>query len=404
MLSKRNNKNICIIFVLLCIGFLFKIRNTVNTPYLTGGSGGIWNIVTIIIYALWIKNLIDTKKVVLNSTAVFAFLYSYFAFFNALINMGNFSVSYIYNVFTIFYFFIIFSLFKNLSSKAEIFDKTYNVYIISGLAISIFVMYHILKHYNMPDNAMYVVTDVYYALNMMPLVLLSKNKWLKGSGVVVTLTLLILSGKRTGLVALLFGFMCYFLIMAYCDKDKKIIKAKKNQHYIFKLVLMSFFVIITFNFLSAKFELNLLERLIMAVEEGEGGREIIWSAIINAMNEAPISKWIFGHGIKAVTILMGSKNALAHNDYLEILYDFGFFPLVMYICFQISILFKTINLIIKRNPLSANLAFCLVIYLFMSFFSNYVIDATYITYNMISIGIIYGTIERGTLDVSSSNK
>lgn len=47
----------------------------------------------------------------------------------------------------------------------------------------------------------------------------------------------------------------------------------------------------------------------------------------------------------------------------------------------------------QKNQYASILVFALVIAMFLSMFSNYVVDATYITYCMIIFGLIFGVIE-----------
>ena len=401
MTNAKQNRTMCIMFVLLCIGFLLKIRNTANTLETAGSSGGLWNIVAIIIYGYWFWGFIQKKSFTYNATVGFGVVFSLLALLNSFANATSFSVSFLYNCMTIFYFLIIFSVFRDFGEKTDLSKTTLNVYTICGLIIGVFVLYHILLHYNNPSVDMYVITDVYYALNMVPLVLMSKNKLLKNGHLILTAVLLILSGKRTGFISFLLGMLVYYLVTAHCGEAKvgqkhNKEKQKKNSFVLLKIVFIGIALLGIFVYLTQRFELDLYERLIIAFEEGESGRDRIWSKIFEAMNNASLGEWLFGHGIKTVPILVGSKNALAHCDYLEILYDYGIGSLIAYIGFQLSIIFKTLALIIKKEPMAANLAFCVVIYIIMSFFSNYVIDATYITYNMITIGLIYGLVGRKT--------
>lgn len=397
MTDAKLNRTMCWMFVLLCIGFILKIQNTANTPVTAGSSGGIWNLVTIFLYGYWVLQLMQNKTLTYQGTMFFGFLYSFFAVFHSFVNINGFSISFVYNVVTIFYFLIIFSIFKKFGENTNPTEKTLNVYILCMLAVGLFVLYHILMHYNARLDDMYIVTDVYYALNMLPLALLSKNKALKSSSVVLTAVLLILSGKRTGFVAFLLGMLVYYMVTSHCGEakvERNNVTKKRNGFVLLKILVIGLFMAAIFVYLSKKFELDFFKRIMDAFENGESGRDRIWTKIIEAMKNATLGEWVFGHGIKSVPALMNSKNSLAHCDYLEILYDFGLLPFLSYIGFQLAIIGKTLHLIRIKEPLAANMAYCLVIYLFMSFFSNFVIDVTYITYNIITIGLIYGITER----------
>lgn len=384
-LFKKTNVS-ALMYLLLGAGFILKIRNTANTPNVTG-SGGVWNLVTIILYAFWIFAMLN-GNVVIKKYGAYATLFGFFAMVSSVVNAQTLSVSFIYNLAIIPYFMIVLSLFEEWGKKYG--EKILNlgVYAVTFFAIALFVGYFMMG-YQATDDRMYVVTDVYYPLNMLPLMLLMKNKSVKYAAVGLTGFILILSGKRTGFVALLLGLFVYYIVSAFCGRN-----LKEKSKLIVGMVFAAIVIVLLFSYLTAYFDLDFLERLEIALEEGEGGREEIWGKVVIGLKESTPVELLFGHGLKQVPVLIGSKNALAHCDYLEILYDYGILSLCFYIGFWLSIIGRVIKFIRKKSEYAGILAFVLVIAMFLSTFSNYVIDATYITYCMINLGLIFGITER----------
>lgn len=371
---------ISLIFILLCVGFLQKINNTAHTESATG-IGGVWNVVTIFIYAC---RLLFFKSKRLPTYYISGVLFCFFAILASILNVQSLSVSFLYNILIIPYFLIILHLFE---LAGEIYGRRLlenKWYYISYFAIAVLVGIY-LYGYLSSNGIRYVVTDAYYLLTMLPLLLLSKNKWIKYGGIVSASIVLLLSGKRTGFVAFVVGLLVFFLIDGYCSKFF-IEKFKK----MFRTAAIILIGIAFLSFIAQYFDLNFFQRLEMAFTEGEGGREIIWGRIIDAMKDASIGEWIFGHGIKQVPILIGSKNALAHCDFLEILYDYGIIPLIFIVGFWFSIIKKSISMLRTKEPMSGAVIYSIIVSLFLSAFSNYIIDATYITYSMITLGLIFG--------------
>ena len=90
----------------------------------------------------------------------------------------------------------------------------------------------------------------------------------------------------------------------------------------------------------------------------------------------------FGHGFDAVEANLGQS---AHNEYLEILYDFGIIGFLIF--------FLIILLLIKCYKQSFNrpvFAFALVSMLVTMMFSHIIIYPTFSNSMMITIGVLIG--------------
>ena len=371
-----------LLLLLLCAGFILKIRNNANTPNVTS-TGGIWNIVTILIYVCWLISYAYKRCRV--TKIIFASLaFTVFAIVSALLNMDSLNTHFIYNLATVPYFLIIMSVFYNLAHTYGKHTVSMPVYAFTFFALVAYVSF-VLAGNRRLDEESFVVTDVYYALNMLPLLFISKNKFLRYSAIASVGVALVLSGKRTGFVALALGLFVFYIVSAYNSRTLR--EKKKN---IMSMLIVAFIVVIVFNYVSTRFDLDFFERLKDAFNEGESGRQEIWGYIIADLRTSSISELVFGHGLKSVPILIGKKNALAHCDFLEILYDFGIFAFSFFVMFWILIIKKCVKMIRERSRYAPIFSFMLVIALMLSTFSNYAIDATFITYGMITFGVLLG--------------
>lgn len=386
MPSKTKKSSISsFLYIILCVGFLLKIQNTSNTPNVTS-TGGIWNVITILFY-VYCFFVFFNKRITLKTTSMFGILFCCVAIMCSVIHTKEYSISFLYNLAIIPYFMVVLALFTELGKKFGENALNLNTYAVTFFAIALYAGYFMIG-YQETDDKMYVVSDVYYPLNMLPLLLLMKKKTIKFFAVGLTGFILILSGKRTGFIALLIGLLVYYIVTAYCARSLKD-KSKTIVGMIFTAIGIS----LLFAYLTEYYDLDFLERLETASNEGERGREIIWSRIGHGLRESSFLEFFLGHGLKSVPNLIGSKNALAHNDYLEIIYDYGAIAFIFYIGFWLSTIGRVVSLIRKKSQYAAILTFALVVAMFLSMFSNYVIDATYITYSMITFGLIFGIIE-----------
>lgn len=106
---------------------------------------------------------------------------------------------------------------------------------------------------------------------------------------------------------------------------------------------------------------RLLERYQETLEGNSSHRDIIYVAMWKLWSQSEsIIKQLFGYGYDG-TVLFGGYEKYAHNDWLEILVDFGLFGLVIYINIFIG-LFKNIK---KCNDLTYKLALIALLYVWL---------------------------------------
>lgn len=373
------------IYIMFCISFLFKIYNNSLTGITGGSHGGIWNLATIIIFVVSIVLICKLDKVRIDIILLFGILFSILSVANSFITAKEISFSFFYNIAIIPYYIFLIVLFIILGKKNLNIDETLKVYIVCFWILSIFLLYNQLLEMDVASEY-YVVTDVYYLLNMLPFVLFTKKPVVRYTAIGMVAVLLILSGKRTGFIAFCVGVLVFFIIESIVNSNSK----KNSQRIIITFITAVILVVILFIILSYAFKLSFFERIIYAFTNGESGRYRIWRKTVSSLKNSSVIELIFGHGIRSVPILLNSKNALAHCDFLEIVYDFGIFTLLFFVAFYVSLIIKAVRLIVTKNQYASSFAFCIVLLLFMSMFSNYIIEATFATYNMITIGFILG--------------
>lgn len=108
----------------------------------------------------------------------------------------------------------------------------------------------------------------------------------------------------------------------------------------------------------------LQQRLLDTLEGNTSSRDYIYKNIINSWSYSGIFHQVFGNGPIATTKL----GILAHNDWLEVLYDFGLVGLMLYVLFIFGIYFFWVR---KKNiPVQCKCAFFMV-------FAYYVLRSTF---------------------------
>ena len=112
------------------------------------------------------------------------------------------------------------------------------------------------------------------------------------------------------------------------------------------------------------------------------------------------SERLFGHGYHAVGSLllpgvMDGRSILAHNDFVEYIYDYGIIGTVCYILFVLMIIKKICEQFRSRNSFLPSDCTAFVIFISISLFSYGVVQSTTINMLAIYIGIMLARDARG---------
>ena len=108
---------------------------------------------------------------------------------------------------------------------------------------------------------------------------------------------------------------------------------------------------------------------------------------MQAIKESNLMDILFVHGLNGIQVVFGRKTG-AHDDFLEIMYNYGIFAVVMFV----NLYFKMITACVKMTksgyPGAKAAGAAIVISLLMSFFSNYFVTFTHITMTATFWGIV----------------
>ena len=224
-----------------------------------------------------------------------------------------------------------------------------------GLALYYFSNYslHVFEELESQNNGAYTL------LYFLPFILCLRKGYLRIVGIIVVLAALLFSLKRGGLLAFALAILIYWAINTFSYSGKK---------FGFWNFVLSALVVVAFVYFYIYFDQmtgNLLSTRFQSLQDdGGSGRLDTYPVVWSHIKESSIINLIFGHGWNAVWMQCGMKRS-AHNDFLEILYDFGIIVFTVYILFYIKF-FKVVRQLIRRRsfyaaPLSAT---------FVLFFAN----------------------------------
>lgn len=222
----------------------------------------------------------------------------------------------------------------------------------------------------------------YFALVTFPIVLLHPSKAVRITAWIITLLIVTSSIKRGGLIAFSAGAVVYMVCKQYISPKKRV--------WSFILLLLAF-ILFSAGLIYAitYFESEIIERIASSREDQGSGRLEIWQLIIDDLARSDVFSLLCGHGYLSVRNLTNDEGLPAHNDFLEVLYDFGITGIVLYGMAWLSMVGKTFRMLREKNELSPVLAMTVTIFFILSMISI-VIYYFQITYICIIIGLIIG--------------
>lgn len=338
--------------IALLISLIFVARITVTKPKYTTSILSLSHVM-IFIYMMYI--LIEYT---FSSTPVPTTMMKSLLFVLAAITIGDYS--------------------SNLLSKKEI-----RFFLVAIIIVNI--IYGLISISRMKSLAN--VDDVtsaagYIYMSLIPLIAyILWNRKVLMMGVLLSLYIMILLASKRG--AIIISTLFLITIVIYNIKDG----AYKNKFstLCFSLVFILGLVGATKNIFENNNYLN--SRLEQTLEGNSSGRDEIYTKIWNGyLEEYTATELIFGRGCSGSITISGLLRA--HNDYLEILVDFGLINLILFLLMPILI-FRYINRKEVKVRDKCILALVLCSWCIQSMFSMYLFSMSSINY-MLILGIIIG--------------
>lgn len=322
-----------------------------------------------IIYCL----LLNNSKITLTRHGIggYLFLFWLFSLYSTHINY-NLS-SDIYEVIaSLTLYFGIYLLSSKLMSSGYDIQKLSNGFFAIEI---IFSAMYIVYRFNGLDISSGAVNSVYFIITLLPLIMINHNVKVRWIGLILIILVTVISNKRTAFLMVLSAVLIYILLTLFL----KNINMKKKLALIVLVLISALIVYYVYGYLSTKVEINIFNRLETLSEDGGSGRDIIYESVISKIKEFNFFECVIGHGYNGVFLTSGIETS-AHNDFLEIIYDYGFTGLAIYV----AMICKIISITIKKFRTNATMALagtiCLVMFLFMSTFSHLLLYPTYFMY------------------------
>lgn len=229
------------------------------------------------------------------------------------------------------------------------------------------------------------VNYIYYVILTLPWLFLIEKDFIRNLLLLLVSFLTFISSKRTAII--LVGLCMFFYLYKYIILNKK----KKPIKKIALLICM--LLISVFIYQTNTSQLKHIESRFELIEDDQGsGRIPIWINVIELIDDSPFYYQLIGHGHNSCIVYMKQRYKLsvsAHNDFLEVLFDYGIFGLILYLGFVLSLVKKLFSIKKQRNMTYFPFLISLLIFFVMSMLSHLIIYSTYFIYLVFFWGMIY---------------
>ena len=207
----------------------------------------------------------------------------------------------------------------------------------------------------------------YYLLYTLPLLLLIKPRLIKVAAIFIVIVVLFSSLKRSGILALAISLFFYIFISQYVRNKFKLSAFIGSLFAI--VVLGTIFVLFATNDSGSE---NIMNRFENIDRDQGSGRLVVWEQTMSMIEGQEATTLLFGNGYNAV-MHDSTLQLSAHNDFLEVTYDFGIVGLLLYLAAFITLGFYVVKMIVNRSPYAPPMAMLFIIYFIQSMISHIII-------------------------------
>ncbi len=297
------------------------------------------------------------------------------------------SQDFIFSILEVTYCPLIFLFFFFITKSYPImFEKSKFIYFLLFL-IGTSLYLSIFKYQNLNTaNNLASLNDVYYLLLLLPWILILDNKYVRYIGVVFIFIAVVYSMKRTAIISMNISMIIYYFLERFTSRKKINIKI-----ITYLAVTLCLFYLI-FNFVNTNTGGYLGSRFSDFGEDQGSGRILIYKRVIDLQLSGTIDDWFLGNGhnnVRRYLSIRKINNLSAHNDFLEVLFDYGLPGIFMYLLLHIYLIIMCLKLIKERSLLGPPMAVSYSLFLFISLTSHLIIYASYFSYLMAFWGSIY---------------
>lgn len=179
------------------------------------------------------------------------------------------------------------------------------------------------------------INAIYYSVLALPFVLARGRGPLTYLAVIALAVATMSSEKRGAATALILALLFALLIVLWARRRGRI-----RPSAVLGVIVAGMIAALSYAGIVGRYRIDIIERFAGLSDDGGSGRELILRSVAQRIDNLPVPDLLVGNGYNAVAKTIGVS---AHNDFLEVTFDFGLIGLLLF-C---SIAFSSIAAAVK---------------------------------------------------------
>ena len=176
------------------------------------------------------------------------------------------------------------------------------------------------------DEEGFTINVAYQIVALLPLLWFWRKKPLVQYGLLVLVSLAVLSTAKRG--AIIITILCFLYLVSQSLKNST--RRQKFGYFLLVVLFVAVILALALNYYSNNAYLQ--QRWENTQDGNSSGRDYIYRQFWNAYINSNSLELLFGHGMRSSVSLIGYS---AHNDWLQFLFDYGLFGALVYLCYWI---------------------------------------------------------------------
>lgn len=387
--KQRSFKTFEIFCILLFSSLFIRVYSFIGDTELSKYNSQVLLILEILAITLGFVKALSLRNLSFSSFEISAVLFWIWSCFSTMINETDIKELIKNIVFQSFWLivFLFFSIYLKDRKRQKI-NFVFKLALLFTVITSVYYIYWSLTRPVIVLSG--TINTVYYPLLLIPLIFTKRSKFSTALIVLVVLFATLISEKRTALIALVLSIVVPVLVNPVSRHKSKL--RRTTLFLVIALVvvaLSSVFVLY--------FEVDIIDRFMNLSLDGGSGRNQIYAVVWDTIKGLNVKDLFIGNGFNAVAkdkIVMlidsnvfGFEYTSAHNDFLEVIYDYGIIGIILYAAFLIQMLRVTFKLYKKRSRYFSMALSACIIYLTVSTTSHLIIYPTYIVFLLLFMSV-----------------
>lgn len=204
------------------------------------------------------------------------------------------------------------------------------------------------------------INSIYYPVCLLPFVLLNRKYAL--FSIICVLLCSVASAKQGAFIATIMSGVIYYFV------NQRIAGKKVAVKLLLMICFMAVACMYSYDYMVNNYNIDIMDGLSTISEDGGNGRMDIYKSVIANLYNADIFQLLLGHG--GLNSVANDIGISAHNDFLEVFYDFGLVGFSLYLSMILMIIKYSIETYRQRSSITAGIFASLTIFLILSMVSH----------------------------------